>query len=290
VSSRDVDAPPFWAKLRGSGKRVAVIDAPETYPIAGLEGIQICDWSNHETRHKPSANPESLLQDARKEFGAPYVIEQHPNNSIRQDNNLLPKYIDRIRRTGRLFRHLLTQGQFDLIVVGFGESHTGGYQFWHHLDKPEDEVGVLGHAIRDIYAAIDDEFGRLLEQRGGETTNVVLFGAIGISDSYPTNVILETMLRKFGYLRDITGAGGTRPLDLARRPISDAFLTCIDWPNTQAYYLPPIHNSIVRVNLRGREPQGIAELERNTIRCSIAWRRISSASSMRSTSSLSCGR
>ncbi|HXQ51970.1 MAG TPA: alkaline phosphatase family protein [Stellaceae bacterium] len=280
VPGRDFDAPPFWTRLRGTGKRVAVIDAPETYPVAGLEGIQLCDWCVHEPRHEPSANAEWLLREARKAFGAPFALDQRPNNSVRQDNRLFRKYIDRIRRKGRLLRHLLAHGEFDLVVAGFGETHTGGHQFWDYRDKPGEEVGALGHAIRDIYAAIDDEFGRILEQLGGEAVNVFLFGSMGIADSYPTNCILEAMLRKFGYLRDRPGAGGARPVDMARRLIpeswrvalgywmpksaqetliSDRFLTCTDWGGTQAYCLPAIHNSLVRINLRGREPHGIVE-------------------------------
>ncbi len=35
---------PFWVRLSQAGKRVAIFDIPQTYPIKGLNGIQITAW------------------------------------------------------------------------------------------------------------------------------------------------------------------------------------------------------------------------------------------------------
>src|SRR5687767_7469635 len=47
VTGLDVDAPPFWSYLVGRGHRVAIIDVPDSRPIAGLAGLQLANWASH---------------------------------------------------------------------------------------------------------------------------------------------------------------------------------------------------------------------------------------------------
>jgi predicted AlkP superfamily phosphohydrolase/phosphomutase len=276
-SGRDFAIEPFWAALRGQDVQVAIIDAPETQPVEGLKGLQLIDWAVHEPRHEPLAIPTDLLGEARRIFGPREVIAQFPLNTTSQNRRLLKKYLARIERKGRLVRHLLGKQRFDLIVVGFGEMHTGGHQFWNYRNKPE--AGDLGSGLRSIYAAIDREIGTVMAL-AGEAANVVVFSSVGIIDSYPTNCILETTLEELDYLARLSPKRPATPLELARHVVPDAwrkslsyyfpkalqehlvadsFSTTTDWSRTTAFAIPAIHSSAIRINLRGREPNGIVE-------------------------------
>jgi len=102
-----------------------------------------------------------------------------------------------------------------------------------------------------------------------------------MDDDYPTTGLIEDFCRKLGYQADpAPGATSWRPLDVIRRLIpetariavsrhfprdtrerllADGFRNGTDWSRTRAFALPAAYTSFVRVNLRGREPQGIVE-------------------------------
>lgn len=280
VSGHEVGAPPFWADL-GEDRRVAIIDIPDAPLVPGLQGIQLADWAVHNPERSPSAHPETVLEEARRVFGPPDPIEEHLRSTEADDRRLFARLLGRVARKGRMCRHLAGGEAYDLIAVGFGEGHTGGHQFWKYRPGGAGEVpgGPLTNAIRDLYAAIDREVGHLLDAVGN--ANVVVLSSVGIRDQYPMTGISETLLRALGYqAAPPATAGWPRPIDLIRRwlpePVrialsrrlsreqrerllADQFRTATDWSRTTAFTIPSAYATFVRVNLRGREPQGIVE-------------------------------
>jgi len=103
----------------------------------------------------------------------------------------------------------------------------------------------------------------------------------GMKDLYPTNGLIEAFCRQLGYQCSAEGASRTlNPLATVRRIISaewrakisrllpiriqdrlqaDQFRTETNWAKTTAFPLPSLNTSLLRVNLCGREPQGIVE-------------------------------
>src|SRR5688572_30501726 len=57
TTSRDARVRPFWSLLRGTGLRAAIIDVPDTVPVPGLPGLQLCDWATHNPRWPAQAEP-----------------------------------------------------------------------------------------------------------------------------------------------------------------------------------------------------------------------------------------
>src|SRR6478609_4823049 len=47
VTPRDIKVEPFWRQLADTGKKVAIIDAPDAFPISNLEGFQLSNWATH---------------------------------------------------------------------------------------------------------------------------------------------------------------------------------------------------------------------------------------------------
>ena len=47
IGDVETDAPPFWSQLVDHDARVAIIDAPETSIVAGLNGIQVANLAVH---------------------------------------------------------------------------------------------------------------------------------------------------------------------------------------------------------------------------------------------------
>lgn len=57
VNARSCRYFPFWWLLRAAGKKVAVFDVPKTYPIEGIDGVQISAWGNHDREKRVSRTP-----------------------------------------------------------------------------------------------------------------------------------------------------------------------------------------------------------------------------------------
>ncbi|NOS77611.1 MAG: hypothetical protein HOP35_06665 [Nitrospira sp.] len=292
VTARDAHALPFWSHLRGGSKKVAIIDAPEAELLPGLSGLQLANWAVQQQYNTaivpPSAEPASLLSDIRRHVGPPIHIEVfNPDSSFHEDAAAYRLILKRIEEKGALCRRVLAQDRYDLAVTTFVEAHTAAHRLWdyrpggsRHTEEMSEKSG-LGTAIRDVYQAIDRELGLLLRQLP-EETNIFIISLFGMKDLYPTTGLIEAFCRQLEYQVPSQGAlrSHLNPLTLVRRTIrpdlrarisrilprrwqmrfeTDRFRDETNWAKTKAFSIPALNTSFVRVNLRGREPQGIVE-------------------------------
>ena len=190
--------------------------------------------------------------------------------------------------------HLLEQDRWDLFAAVFAESHCVGHQLWclHDQEHPRYDAEMaraLGDPVKRIYGALDTALGRLLARAGPETT-VVVVCSHGMGPHYDATFLLDEILLRLdgvetaGVRRRLVGACESvwkrtppvlkrliRPLvNGARRrreartgkreeSLSEALLTP-DIGRRRFFTVPnnDVHGGI-RVNLAGREPQGIVQ-------------------------------
>ncbi len=288
----DVDAPPFWTRFAPTGRRVALIDIPDSVPLAGLAGLQLANWATHnnwDPYHFPTASePPGLLAEVEARHGKKLLTVENHHSTVEEDRRIRSQLLEQTRRKGEVCRDLLLREPFDAMVTVFAATHAANHQFWAYrpeIGERRDED--LGHAIRDVYEAVDAEIGRLLERLPSDA-NVFVVSSVGMDDDFPTTGLTEAFCRQLGYQADPPRGGFSwRPLDLARRLVpepvrlalsrhfsrearerllADQFRSGTDWSRTRAFSLPAAYTSFLRVNLRGREPAGTvapgAELER----------------------------
>lgn len=288
VIPNDYHAPPFWAALGDRDQKVLIIDVPDVHPVSGLAGLQLANWATHHgSIETPMSEPADLLDDVRRIFGERIVVHSKLNGTFEDDMNMYERLLERIERKGRLCESLLDRDDFDLINIIFSETDPASTQFWPYRANGSSgregaDRNVLSHAIRDIYVAIDRQFGKILE-RLPDDANVFLLSLYGIQDEYPTSTLIESFCQQLGY-HGLREPGNHRaalsPLSLARRFLPESFRVALsrrvsqatqeriladklrnttDWSTTTAFAIPSLFTSFVRVNLRGREPQGIVE-------------------------------
>ena len=291
ITSRDVDAKPFWSQLQGGSKKVALIDALETEPLPNLPGLQLANWAVQQQYNNspllPSAEPASLLNEIDRLVGSPlYMDVFKPGSTFRDDVDAYRLLLKRIEAKGTLCRRLLAHEGFDLTIISFVEAHTAAHRLWdyrpggtRHAEAVSKDCD-LHTAIRDVYQAIDGELGLLLKQLP-EELNVFVISLFGMKDLYPTSGLIEAFCRRLGYQVPVQGAvRSPNALTWLRRMIkpdmrahlsrllpqtvrkwleADRFQAETNWAKTKAFSIPALNTSFVRVNLRGREPQGIVE-------------------------------
>ncbi|HLA63852.1 MAG TPA: hypothetical protein VK610_05460, partial [Rhodothermales bacterium] len=216
-------------------------------------------------------------------------IDERIVSTPAQDRQLLDRLLARTRRKAALVRDLMARHAPDLTVAVFAETHTGGHQLWpYRRDAKGDGFrppGDLGDGLLALYQETDRALATVLAAAPPETT-VLVVSSFGMKAMYPTEGLTEAVCRDLVYQATPDAApadaGTRRPdvMDLLRRLLpgrlrdglsrflsyetqarlfSQKYERATDWARTTAFAVPGYYTGEVRVNLRGREPQGIVE-------------------------------
>jgi len=278
ITGADIGAPPFWSRFADGSKTCAIVDAPDVLPIAGIDGIQISDWAIHNAPFPARIEPADFESAVRAAGGVATPIDEALESDIDTDRRLFTALMDRLRRKGAVCRAVTNSGRFDLTVAVFSDCHTATHQFWKYRPEAGGPDTDLRHATRSIYEALDEELAALLAGCADDA-NVCVVGSTGMLDMYPAGDLVAPFCRLLGYqATPAPSAPSMHPLAIARRVmpewlrvaisrrfprdvrerlLSDQFRGSTDWAKTTAFGVPSAYTGFVRVNLRGREPQGI---------------------------------
>lgn len=273
---RDVKRPPFWNALSRSGRRVALFDVPKAPLCEGLNGIQIVDWGTHDADVPACSWPAPLIDEVHACFGASrfrrcdWVMDRDDGERV-----LREMLLRRIETKVAIAEDLLQREPWDLFMLGFGDSHCVGHQYWHVHDRshPKHDPTVraeIGDPIRDVYVALDRAVGRLVGLVAPETEVVVLC-THRMSAHYDATHLLDEVLRRLeghpapamrGFLDTARRWWKRLPLRFTERFASLARavnrMPDADDRSRRRYFLVPTNaNSAgIRLNLVGREPHG----------------------------------
>lgn len=271
VNPADVQHEPFWSALARAGRRTAVIDVPHTRPTGGLDGIHLVDWGRHDRNIGFCTWPDGLAAEVVERFGEHPVGRCDDYGRRAAFGELGDGLVEGIGRKAELAEFYLGQGDWDLFMVVFSESHCAGHQCWflHDPDHPRhDPARAAGDPLVDVYEALDRALARLLEAVGDDTL-VLLLLSHGMGPHYDATFMLGEML---GRIED-AGPGRRRGLvtrERARRAMrhavrgarrrlglpQDAFTYFVD--GSRAFFPVPNNDvyGAVRVNVAAREPAG----------------------------------
>lgn len=291
-SPRDVKEEPFWDALDRSGKRVAVIDVPKTYPSPLSNGLHIVDWGSHDPDKAGfAAWPESMAPLIEQQFGSDVM---HNCNAFRltgeEFKDFRDSLIERVRKKTELSEHYLDEGNWDCFLTVFSESHCAGHQCWHLHDTqhPKYEqrfVDIAGNPIKDVYKALDEGVGKLI-QKAGTDANVVVFASHGMGPHYDATFMLDEILlrleglpppgekRSGGRLPSpprwamprLIRTGMRRVHNKARRVLGRDDYARL----ARRRYFPIPNNDVyggIRINLASREPRGVVSPGREYDEC-----------------------
>ncbi|MEO5739555.1 MAG: hypothetical protein ABIS29_03065 [Vicinamibacterales bacterium] len=282
---RHLDIVPFWQRL-GEDAKLAIIDVPDIAAPRPQPGFQLSEWATHYPYFAPAAHPPALLDRVRRLFGSQMVIHEKPISSEQEDRSIFESLLERIEKKNALCDQLLDQGDFDVICVVFGETHTGAHQLWKYLGDVDRPTGPsrsseLSDGIRRLYQATDAAMAGIL-RHAGDDANVVVVSSVGMKSQYPAIGLGEAFCRELGYQAAPVPSDShtSKPMALLRRGlpqsvrdqlsrmlpratqerwISDKFESATDWDHTSAFCIPSYYTSFLRVNLIGREPRGTVE-------------------------------
>jgi predicted AlkP superfamily phosphohydrolase/phosphomutase len=280
VAADWLDWEPFWLALERRGLDVAVLDVPMTYPGRLVRGIEVTNWGSHD-QLGPFGAPRTVGAEIRRRFGS-----AHPMGAeIPVDKT--PAQLARIRRDlvagaalkGDLVRWLLGQRDWDVFLAVFGETHRGGHILW-----PDGDGESLA-AVLDVYRAVDGALGGVLEAVPRDAT-VIVFSLHGMGRNTSQEHFVPRLVQRLNAAFDGASggaAGAAPPADRGvvrwlrgRVPASvqNAIARAVpvavrdevmnrqitggrDWAHTPGFALLADLNGYLRLNVRGRERDGL---------------------------------
>lgn len=286
VEADQYGVPTFWALADQQGRRCLVYDVPETFLEDGYRGRAIFEWGTWAWYGQRLSQPKSLIADLESRFG-PYPLKLEATRlGLKFPNpaKLERRLIKCIEHKVESVKWLLAQDDWDLAVVGLCETHPTGHYLWPADQRAESDSDPHRlAAVQNIYTAIDQALGTLRQSLPKDTVIMIASGD-GIRPNHCGWHLLPEIMEKLGYAVPPaqTSAAESKPITLkaiknavppgARRWIADHLPYRLrekinasvddgglDWSKTRAFTLPTDLEGYVRINLKGREPEGIVE-------------------------------
>lgn len=283
---------PFWSHLAAAGYRCLIVDVPFSVPLGNFAGIQIIDWGTSDKFLNPQSTPAETLRKIIRRWGH-HPLERPLREPYREKHfpRLLRELLAGISIKGQAVKDLLANQLWDFCFVVFSETHIAGHYFWDssHAVAPEPRqspnVTTTLDPLMQTYVAIDQVVGQILRVLHQDTT-VLLVSGHGMDVNPSGSHLLPEVLRRKGLMacypdgmasdkirhgdwlkmvRDLIPLTSRRFFSRKLTRGLNYYLSSrwasadIDWERTKAYCLPTDHQGYVRVNLKGREPQGIVE-------------------------------
>lgn len=251
VRAEDSRMKPFWDSLQ---VKSVIVDVPKSPLSQHTDGAQVVEWGAYDHYASFSTLPDTLANEVVAEFGqhpmmqGDFEVSLHARRDFEAIHTLL---IDGIKKKTLLNLSLIEQFCPDLFVSVFGETHAAGHALWRFQDKrhPHFEAnGQLRNALRDIYCAIDQAIGEFSQTLPHDGVLVVLSSHGFGQDSMAGEDFLCDLLIKIGM-------SVPRHQKLMYAPYAPGM--ALDMSRTRAFCLPTDLQGYIRINLQGREPDGI---------------------------------
>jgi predicted AlkP superfamily phosphohydrolase/phosphomutase len=234
------DQPRFWHALSDAGRRVAIIDVPHAKADTPLNGVEVAEWGCHDRHFGFHTWPCTRAAEIDSAFGlhpvlgmdaystrewAPddYAHREGPLRTPEEDVTLLQGLLHGVKGKRKLNAALLAEGDWDLFLTVFGESHAVGHQQWHLHDPGHprfhpDSVRVLGgDPIVQLYSALDAALDETLSLVSADATVLVLL-SYGMGPHYDGTHLLDEVLGRLDlFNRTPSSARGLKQM-LKRAP------------------------------------------------------------------------
>ncbi len=218
--AEDIGRESFWSRLSRAGKRLAVLDVPESMAIPGFNGLQLVGWGAEGLNAPRSSWPAPLYGNILARYGR-HPLDgwfQHRPASIDEWKIFSEKLLAGVKTRATIFRELYAQERWDLFLAAFAEPHWAGHYFWHIMDEQHPDydrqvAAVCGNTIRQIYQVVDQALAEFIEMAPQAT--ILAFSNTGMGPNYSGQHLLPEILSRLGY-SGRTGGQSMRPQGLSR--------------------------------------------------------------------------
>lgn len=270
------------------------VEAPPGELVCGWQlhdRVVLREWSSPGTTHRR----------LERMFGRPEPVDEvFGRHTVAEMLGLRRRLLGAPGRVADAATTFLAEQPFDLAWLTFCAAHVAGHQFWDlsQLDPGELDPAssaVLGGTLDEVYQAVDTALGRVLRALPAGA-DVMVVSPVGMDVNTSRADMLPEMLRAIldpeavrsvpdpGSVSDSAAERGSArgsiwrlraalppglrakvaaalPEKVALELTSRLEMRGIDWSRTRAFAHPAENQGYIRLNLRGRERDGIVEPE-----------------------------
>jgi predicted AlkP superfamily phosphohydrolase/phosphomutase len=278
-----------WERLAKAGKRSLVIDPYECLPPETLDGVALAGYQLVNTMSLPRwTAPAAEARTIDRLFGRPRSVNEvfgQPTPASLLD--LRRRLLAATERVPDLARYYLRRDSYDLVWVNLLSGHLGGHMFWDmsNLDgrSLDDETRALFEStLEEIYIRMDHAFGEILAELPGADVLVCAPMGMGVnmsrvdllpgmldavlsgnggphehsrSERFLWNLRARVPLKVRAAVAATLHTSATRELTMRLSSLG------VDWSETPIFMLPSDHFAQLRLNVRGRERDGVLSRE-----------------------------
>jgi predicted AlkP superfamily phosphohydrolase/phosphomutase len=278
-----------WERIGRAGLRSLIIDPYEMRPPQAMRGIFLTGWQfKNRVVLRTRSIPRLMHRWLERELGRPPAGEEvygRPAGPelLRLKNSLVAAP----GRGADVVEIILKREEFDLVWISLSAAHLGGHRFFD-MSPLSEEIELarsngLGTALKDIYQSVDRALARLIAALPART-DIIVLSPSGMGPNTSRSQLLPGMLeavlsggpasqrrRRLPAGNSLWRIRATVPTSL-RAWIANALpdpwavelasrleLRNVDWANTRGFMMPNDDAGYIRLNLRGRERDGIVE-------------------------------
>jgi predicted AlkP superfamily phosphohydrolase/phosphomutase len=278
----------LFTRLDRAGKRILVIDPPECGWFNPRGGVAVCGWQFSSRFVLPEwYSSKRMSRMLNGQFGAPKncdeVFGEQSVPRLRAMNDVLQSASQRLADATAA---CLKEGDFEFLWITFAAPHIAGHQLWlDSLDSTnsnsKQSPSVEPKMLAEIYRKADEALGQILAALPPQT-DVIVFSPNGMGPETSRADFLPAMLtrvldgRSHNRTASPPGSGLWRlraiaPTNLRALVASvlpdrlalqlAAYLenAGVDRKTTKAFAVPSDGSGFVRLNLKGRERDGIVD-------------------------------
>lgn len=288
INSTSIQQPTLWERLSAAGLQVGTIAVPVTFPPRPVNGFMITGLLS--PRNATISYPPDLIRRYEKELG-PYRIAPDVQYKRGEEEAFIRDVRDMEERRGSYALALCQKEPWDVMMVVFMATDIASHALWRFTDPthPQHEPAAPDHVkngLRDIYALIDAQVGKLLNALPPDTAILVMsdhgFGPLHYTVNLNLLLIQAGLihfkrtplsrLKSFLFRQGISPASvyhliektglhnlASRVSKAQRNAVVSKFLSYedIDWERTKAFSMG--HVGQIHINTRGRHPRGSVE-------------------------------
>lgn len=258
-------------------KKCIVINVPQTYPPDEINGIMISGMGTPGSLSN-FVYP-SIMKNKLKSKN--YIIDYSDIFDLTTNRRLyIKKIYEMVEKRTEVAIELMKQHEWDIFIVVFSAPDRVQHFFWKYMDENDKKFGSV---IYNTYLKIDEEINKFLKNID-ENTYIIIFSDHGFGPLY-YDVYINNYLQQLGILKlnknkrnvlykilntknlikigNLMSKFGLSSLVRwsyikLKKNFINLDLKNIDWSNTKAWFYSHSGQSI-RINLKGREPQGIVD-------------------------------
>ncbi|MBI5050073.1 MAG: alkaline phosphatase family protein [Nitrospirae bacterium] len=299
VSSKSRRSKTFWGLMSEAGLKVGIVNIPITYPPDEVNGYMISglDTPSEKSEYTfPKTLKDELNKALGRYIIEADTTDMFAIKNDKDRIKFFSGIVEALETRRKALKYLFKAHPVDVFAVAFMATDRIQHRCWHFYDPAHPHFIVegnkkFGDMIPKVYERLDSVIGEVLEMVGDESTLIVMSDH-GMGPRNDKTFYLKNWLISNGYLYTVKKDDASqinkisrliksvlilKGLDFVRSKLSNKTrhvikkvfpaihkaarlhetFSSIDWDKTRIY--PDELMGVLRINLKGREQNGIVE-------------------------------